>query len=80
MRFSIKIIVLIFAGFQLSCIGYTPAWLKYDRAAEDFRISRAVIATTDFNIVVYKNQWFSSGRKLHVYFDGDGSPWSQSGS
>jgi pimeloyl-ACP methyl ester carboxylesterase len=61
-------------------IGCTPAWLKYDQAAENLRFVRSVIVAADFNIAVYKNQWFGSGKRLHVYLDGDGSPWGRGGS
>ncbi|MCB1780541.1 MAG: alpha/beta hydrolase [Candidatus Competibacteraceae bacterium] len=65
---------------QIYCIGCTPAWLKYDQMAEDFKFDRAVITTAHFNIVVYKNRISDLSKRLHVYLDGDGSPWKRGGS
>ena len=80
MGLSRRLVGLLFSACQLACIGCMPAWLKYDQMAENLRFSRAVMATNNFNIVVYKNQWYGSGKKLHVYLDGDGSPWTRNGS
>lgn len=80
MRLFRQIVGLMIGVILFACISCAPAWRKYDQAAENLRFGRAVVETTDFNIVVYKNQWLNCGKKLHVYFDGDGSPWGRDGS
>ncbi|CDH45112.1 alpha/beta hydrolase [Candidatus Contendibacter odensensis] len=68
-------------AIQFSCIACTPVWLKYDQAAKELQLNRVVMTTADFNIVVYQNPSLDSNHKrLHVYLDGDGSPWGRSGS
>ena len=71
---------LLASFLQLASLGCAPAWLHYDQAAEDLRFVRSVITTTNFNIVIYKNQQVVLDKKLRVYLDGDGSPWGRGGS
>jgi len=73
------IIGLLISIIQLACVSCTPAWIKYDQVAKDLQLSRTVITTTYFNIAVYKNQQFGSAKRLHIYLDGDGSPWKSNG-
>lgn len=70
---------LLASFLQLASMGCTPAWVQYDQAAEDLHLVRSVIPTTDFSVAIYKNRWFGSSSKLHVYLDGDGSPWGCGG-
>ena len=45
------------------------------------QIKRSVINTKKFNLAVYFNEFFNSyhGGKIHIYLDGDGSPWRDNG-
>ncbi len=46
---------------------------RMDEHASDLGLMRQVLGGTDFNHVIYRNH--AVGRLLHVYLDGDGTPW-----
>jgi hypothetical protein len=57
----------------LGC-GLPPAE-RLDLKAHELGFAREVVVGTDFQHIVYRSQGFTSGKVLHVYLDGDGSPW-----
>jgi pimeloyl-ACP methyl ester carboxylesterase len=63
------------------CVSCTPAWLDYDNTARSLQFNRHTINTKKFTIIVYSNESFntSHSKQIHVYFDGDGSPWHRNG-
>jgi hypothetical protein len=64
---------------QFLLISCSSVWLKYDEKARELQFIRKVVSITDFNIVIYKNNLFGLGKRLHIYLDGDGSPWNRDG-
>lgn len=71
----------IFYILCLLCAGCTPAWLDYDSTASNLQINRSSINTKKFAIAIYSNRHYSENYNglIHVYFDGDGSPWRSHG-
>lgn len=71
----------IFHALWFLCTGCAPAWLDYDNTASDLKINRSSINTKKFTIAIYLNRSFAKnyGGLLHIYFDGDGSPWRNHG-
>lgn len=65
----------------LFCVSCTPAWLDYDNTARSLQFNRYTIKTKKFVTVVYSNKSFNTShdKQIHVYFDGDGSPWHHNG-
>lgn len=72
-------ILLIINTLQLCLTSCASAWLKYDEMAEELGLTRAVISTSGFNMVIYKNQLLYPSKRVHIYLDGDGSPWRRGG-
>lgn len=70
--------LFIFNMLCLLCTSCAPAWLEYDHTATDLQINRSSINTKRFTIAIYSNESFGRIHTrpiIHVYFDGDGSPW-----
>jgi hypothetical protein len=76
---EIIFILLTINAFQICLTSCTSAWIKYNQKAEELRFIRNVISLYNFNIVIYKNQSSYAGKRLHIYLDGDGSPWRRGG-
>jgi dienelactone hydrolase len=57
---------------SLSCLG--PA-TRIDRQAERLGLSRSVVEGTEFGHVIYQSADSSTAGPLHIYLEGDGSPW-----
>jgi pimeloyl-ACP methyl ester carboxylesterase len=66
--------IIIFLALLVISGCASPA-LRVDRLAEDSGFSRQVIRGKDFNHLVYFNQKYADDGTLHIYLEGDGSPW-----
>jgi len=49
--------------------------IRLDREAERLHLTRSLVTGTDFQHLVYRNPAPMQNGELHVYLDGDGSPW-----
>ena len=60
------------------CIGWVgcagPAE-RYDSVAAERGLERGTVAAGDFELAVFGRQLAAPGRRLHVYLEGDGTPW-----
>lgn len=70
--------VLVLCALCASC---ASASLNYDDAAKKLKIARSVINVDKFNLAIYSNALFNNyhGGEIHIYLDGDGSPWQRNG-
>ena len=66
--------VLALCLFVINISGCSSAAKLIDKQAEAFNFSRDIVKGTQFNHVVYHNN-VSKEATLHVYLEGDGSPW-----
>lgn len=56
-------------------MGCTAPETLLNREAERLNLSRSVVEGTEFQHLVYFNKAQNHDGELHVYLDGDGSPW-----
>lgn len=69
-----RLVLLCCAALLLA--GCAAPEIRLDREAERLNLRRTVVKGTDFLHVVYLNQRLQApSGELHVYLDGDGSPW-----
>ncbi len=68
--------ILLSVALAVSLLGCTgsPAQ-RVDSDAQKFGFTRAVVPGDGFLHVVYYNRPASDTQRLHVYLEGDGSPW-----
>jgi len=78
-------------GLALALAGCASNSARIDRAAKAAGLSRSVVSGTAYRHVVYRNDLanasagrrdsspVSSARRLYVFIDGDGRPWSRDG-
>jgi len=68
--------ILVFIGFVASLVGCanSPAQ-RVDSEAHKLGFSRTVVPGAGFSHVVYLNHSALVTKRLHVYLEGDGSPW-----
>ncbi|MFO1352903.1 MAG: alpha/beta hydrolase [Gammaproteobacteria bacterium] len=60
----------------LTLVACTAPGKRLDAVAAGLGFERVVVRGTAFNHVVYRNAaWEANDKPLHVYLDGDGSPW-----
>jgi len=65
----------LLCGLPLLLAGCAAPEIRLDREAERLHLSRTIVKGTDFQHVVYRNPAPIQDGELHVYLDGDGSPW-----
>lgn len=69
----IRLINILFLAFVIvSCS--TPAE-RFKLEAERLGFNQSIVQGTEFKHVVYTNNFQNKGEELHVYLDGDGTPW-----
>ncbi len=71
-RIPRAVLLLLVLGSTWCC---TTAPERLDRFARNVGCLRRVVTGAGFDHVVYYRRGAGWGRVLHVYFDGDGSPW-----
>lgn len=64
-------------GLLLLASGCAAPEISMNREAERLGLIRSVARGTQFQHVVYRNRAQTRNRELHVYLDGDGSPWER---
>ena len=72
--FHTKLLVLGLFSLLIGCA--TPAE-RVDREAANSGLERFVLVGTDFPHIVYRNHGSLQESELHVYLEGDGTPWIQ---
>jgi dienelactone hydrolase len=55
-----------------ACAGPSP---RYDRDAGELGLSRGDMRGAGFTHAVYRNRSAATGNRLHIYLEGDGTPW-----
>ncbi len=65
----------IFALILFSLIGCTTPSQRFDSFAQDLGFDSELISTEKFQHKIYSNYQFATSKQLHVYLDGDGTPW-----
>jgi hypothetical protein len=74
-RLGLRIIALLLVlAAALLVSGCASPASKFDRRAAELGLSRRVVRGTEFDHVVYEKDGAPTGT-LHVYLDGDGTPW-----
>lgn len=72
-RLPMLIACIAFAGLLCGCS--TPSQ-RYEQRAGDLGLKRTTITSTQWQLAVYDNQAVADPKgRLHVYFEGDGTPW-----
>lgn len=69
-----KILILFFAALTI-LMGCSTPTTRLDNLAKSHQFSRSVINTHGFDHLVYTSNLSYAKSVLHVYLEGDGSPW-----
>jgi dienelactone hydrolase len=67
--------VLLLGCLTLWLAGCAAPEIRLDREAERLHLTRTVVKGSDFFHVAYLKRVQNRADELHVYLDGDGSPW-----
>lgn len=70
-----RLLAAVAAGCAALVAGCQSLPERVDRQAADLGLERRVVAGETFRHVVYQRRAPRSGQALHVYLEGDGSPW-----
>jgi len=62
-------------GLALLLTACATASQRLDERAQRLGFTRQIVTGTDYNHVIYRNTAGSKGGMLHVYLEGDGTPW-----
>lgn len=65
--------VLLVPGFLSGCVN---SGMRLDEKAARLGYTRALVTGTRFAHVVYQKPGLRSAQALHIYLEGDGSPWA----
>ncbi len=68
MRIGLLAVLLAIAA----CAGPSP---RFDREAQELGFVREDVAGAGFTHAVYRAPRIAAGKRLHVYLEGDGTPW-----
>ncbi len=66
---------LVPLGLVLVCAACATPATRIDNQAQGAGYQRRLVTGTEFLHVVYESQLAAADRPLHIYLDGDGSPW-----
>ncbi|MEC4750111.1 alpha/beta hydrolase [Methylomicrobium sp. Wu6] len=67
--------LILLCWLPLLSAGCAAPEIRLDREAERLGLTRSLVKGTDYQHVVYRNRAGFQNGELHVYLDGDGSPW-----
>lgn len=70
------LLLAAFLGVVIATAGCAGPAARFDTEATASGFSREVVKGTAFSHSVYRNGRSGDGRRLHVYLDGDGTPWA----
>lgn len=67
--------MLIFSALIPGLLACTQPEVRFAQRAENYGFEQQIIQGTTFNHIVFFKQSADNTNELHIYLDGDGSPW-----
>lgn len=74
-RMPLRAQVVGMLGVLCSLLACTPAAVRVDRQAAELGLTRRIVQGEGFAHVVYEKAGGTRASALHVYLEGDGTPW-----